>query len=60
MLFVSAEARGDPVEDAVCFDRRVHRIVLVEGLYLLHRNDGKPNCIGASVVCLLRVFGSGG
>ncbi|CAE7604295.1 unnamed protein product [Symbiodinium sp. CCMP2456] len=33
-------ARGDPVEDAVCFDRRVHRIVLVEGLYLLHRNDG--------------------
>eukprot|EP00439_Symbiodinium_sp_Y106_P071548 s1087_g12.t2 len=33
-------ARGDPVEDAVCFDRLVHRIVLVEGLYLLHRKDG--------------------
>jgi len=33
-------ARGDPVDDALCYDREVHRIVLVEGLYLLHAEDG--------------------
>ena len=49
-MLVSAEARGDPVEDAVCFDRLVHRIVLVEGLYLLHRKDGNPSCIAAPIV----------
>ena len=34
------EAVGDPVDDALCFERRLHRIVLVEGLYLLRQQDG--------------------
>lgn len=33
-------AVGDPVEGELTFDRRQHRIVLVEGLYLLHDQDG--------------------
>lgn len=33
-------AKGDPVADQVRFDRAMHRIVLVEGLYLLHDADG--------------------
>lgn len=33
-------AVGDPTEDAFVFDRRRHRIVIVEGLYLLHEGDG--------------------
>lgn len=33
-------AVGDPVPGGVRFDRQKHRIVLVEGLYLLHDADG--------------------
>jgi pantothenate kinase len=33
-------ARGDPEDDAHAFDRQQHKIVIVEGLYLLHDQDG--------------------
>lgn len=33
-------ARGDPEPDAHTFDRQHHRVVIVEGLYLLHDQDG--------------------
>eukprot|EP00435_Cladocopium_sp_Y103_P071879 s873_g38.t1 len=33
-------AIGDPVDDVLCFERSLHRIVLVEGLYLLQQQDG--------------------
>lgn len=33
-------AVGDPVDDTLCFERSLHRIVLVEGLYLLRQQDG--------------------
>jgi len=33
-------AEGDPVDDALCFERSVHQIVLVEGLYLLQQQEG--------------------
>lgn len=33
-------AVGDPVANAIKFDRKLHHIVLVEGLYLLHDADG--------------------
>ena len=38
-IWLGVEARGDPVEDAICFDRDIHRIVVVEGLYLLYDKD---------------------
>jgi pantothenate kinase len=33
-------SRGDPEPDTHIFDRRQHKIVLCEGLYLLHSDDG--------------------
>lgn len=36
-------ARGDPENDAHTFDRTQHKIVIVEGLYLLHDKDGWEN-----------------
>jgi len=36
-------AAGDPSPNQHCFDRRQHRIVLTEGLYLLHDDDGWSN-----------------
>jgi pantothenate kinase len=33
-------ARGDPEDGAHTFDRHRHKIVIVEGLYLLHDQDG--------------------
>jgi pantothenate kinase len=33
-------ARGDPEDGAHTFDRHQHKIVIVEGLYLLHDQDG--------------------
>lgn len=34
---------GDPTPNQHCFDRRQHNIVLTEGLYLLHDDDGWSN-----------------
>jgi uridine kinase len=36
-------AKGDPVPDQHTFDRSRHNIVLCEGIYLLHDNDGWEN-----------------
>jgi pantothenate kinase len=33
-------ARGDPEPDAHVFDRAAHKVVICEGLYLLHDQDG--------------------
>lgn len=33
-------AKGDPEEDAHVFDRSLHSVVICEGLYLLHDQDG--------------------
>lgn len=33
-------ARGDPEPDAHAFDRAAHKVVICEGLYLLHDQDG--------------------
>ena len=33
-------ARGDPESDAHVFDRSLHKVVIGEGLYLLHDEDG--------------------
>lgn len=33
-------SRGDPEPDTHIFDRHAHKIVLCEGLYLLHKDDG--------------------
>lgn len=37
---MSFEAHGDPINDAITFDRNRHKIVIIEGLYLLHQADG--------------------
>jgi pantothenate kinase len=36
-------AKGDPEPDKHCFIRQQHKIVLCEGLYLLHDTDGWEN-----------------
>jgi len=36
-------SKGDPEPDAHVFDRKQHSVVLCEGLYLLHNDDGWQN-----------------
>lgn len=44
MTSATCQAEGDPVDDALCFERSVHQIVLVEGLYLLQQQEGSLAC----------------
>jgi pantothenate kinase len=46
-------ARGDPEPDTHIFDRHVHKVVICEGLYVLHDKDGWEDIAG---LFDLRVF----